>query len=401
MGKLIGVAALGALCACRSTSSNSARLSLRDSAGIEIVESSPPPKEGIAAWMIDSIPLFDVGADPSEPNLQFSYPSNPVCLSDGRIAIADPGSQQIRFFDSGGAWLRNVGRKGEGPGEFTDLGRLFLGPGDSLYADEVASGFVSVFDSAGRFARRVRLQSPGEHRSPSFSGVLEDGTWMVDGRVEPFPPPPGLLRIREVLLSYSADGMVRDSLLGVPGRELYLELVGQHGIRSLRYVPLLRSFVLAVWRNRVVAGVTERVDLQVYRSGKGVERIIRIRLPGQSVTRILLERDVDRRMADQGLGSDARSGELRRTALDAPHPELVPAIDTLVIAANGDLWLREYVVTPEQPSRWVVTDSTGRFKAFALGPARFAPSWIGADRAIGLWKDGDDVVHLRAYRLRQ
>ena len=90
---------------------------------------------------------------------------------------------------------------------------------------------------------------------------------------------------------------------------------------------------------------------------------------------------------------------LREKVLAASYPAQVPVIDALVIAANGDLWFREYVVDPEDPVRYVVADSTGRFKAFAIGPTRFTPSWIGADRAIGLWRDQDDVAHLRGYRL--
>jgi hypothetical protein len=34
-------------------------------------------------------------------------------------------------------------------------------------------------------------------------------------------------------------------------------------------------------------------------------------------------------------------------------------------------------------------------------PDRFTPFWIGRDAVAGVWKDADDVEHVRAYGLRK
>jgi hypothetical protein len=182
------VAALDVVCsACGDTGGKAAQISVRDSAGIEIVESTPGSRETAKPLVIDTVPLFDIGADPSDPNQEFSSPSNPMRLADGRIAVAEPGAQEIRFFDSRGVWRRSVGRKGQGPGEFSDLRQLFLGPSDSLYAYEPGTGFVSVFDSEARYARRIRLQPAGEGRFAILSGVFANGRWLVDGSKSGWP----------------------------------------------------------------------------------------------------------------------------------------------------------------------------------------------------------------------
>ena len=385
--------------ACGSAGANTGCVAIRDSAGIEIVESTPPPRDAAPSWTIDTIPLFDIGADPGDPNQEFDAPSNPVRLADGRIAVADPGSQEIRFFDSAGVWLGNVGRKGQGPGEFTSLAELHLGPGDSLYAYERGTGFVHVLDAEGRYARRTRLQFPGEGRFAIFSGVFADGRWLVDGSKHVFPTAPGVFRGTATLYEYSAEGAPLDSIASIPSGEAYGEPFGRAGFRFL-LTPFRRASVTVVQGPRVFFGVTERVDLRVYQSGTGVERIIRIQLPEQPLTRELIEQAVARQVAGWTRTPVVEREEYRRKILGASHPAQVPAISALVIAASGDLWFREYVVDPDGPVRYVVADSTGRFKAFALGPARFTPSWIGADRVIGLWRDPDDVVHVRGYRLR-
>ena len=50
----------------------------------------------------------------------------PVRLSDGRIAVPNSGSHEVRLFDASGRFLRSVGRLGSGPGEFGEFSALRL-----------------------------------------------------------------------------------------------------------------------------------------------------------------------------------------------------------------------------------------------------------------------------------
>ena len=42
-------------------------------------------------------------------------------LSDGRIAIVNQGSDEIRIYDANGRFVNTFGRKGGGPGEFRNV----------------------------------------------------------------------------------------------------------------------------------------------------------------------------------------------------------------------------------------------------------------------------------------
>jgi len=158
------------LTGCRDPGTGGLEISVRDSAGIEIVESVPPAEEGSERWVIDSVPLFDIGADSSDPTQEFTRPGGQVRLAEGRIAVADARAQEIRFFDPNGIWLHNAGRRDS-----------FPGPGDSLYAIEPGTGFVTVLDSAGRYGRWERPALPGPGRFAIFLGVFAGGDWLING----------------------------------------------------------------------------------------------------------------------------------------------------------------------------------------------------------------------------
>jgi hypothetical protein len=54
-----------------------------------------------------------------------------------------------------------------------------------------------------------------------------------------------------------------------------------------------------------------------------------------------------------------------------------------------------------EESRFAVLDPTGQLLGRVLLPARFKLTAIGADRVYGVWKDPEDVEHVRVYPLRK
>jgi hypothetical protein len=69
---------------------------------------------------------------------------------------ANPG--QIARFDSTGALVAVSGGRGAGPGEFSRIGALQLGPGDSIWVQDLSTRRLSLFTPRGeRFARAVQV----------------------------------------------------------------------------------------------------------------------------------------------------------------------------------------------------------------------------------------------------
>ncbi|HJR36471.1 MAG TPA: hypothetical protein VJ817_16055, partial [Gemmatimonadales bacterium] len=106
-------------------------MTTRDSLGIPIVENRAPA-EVRAPWILDTSSVVDIGSQSADPSQEFSGFVIPVLLSDGRIVVANSGSSELRFFGPDGVWVKSVGRRGGGPGEFEDLGWLDAGAGDTL-----------------------------------------------------------------------------------------------------------------------------------------------------------------------------------------------------------------------------------------------------------------------------
>lgn len=92
----------------------------------------------------------------------------------------------------------------------------------------------------------------------------------------------------------------------------------------------------------------------------------------------------------------------------------LPVFSTLLADRTGHLWVKEYdpeeemppakpgpvsIRTFERPSRWDVFDPQGRWLCTVEMPGSFTPLEIGADHVAGVWRDTDDVEHVRLYRL--
>ena len=73
--------------------------------------------------------------------------------SKGRLYVADDQVQQISVFDRKGTFLRIIGRRGSGPGEFQAPWLVALDHNDSLFTWDPALARVSVFGPDGTFSR--------------------------------------------------------------------------------------------------------------------------------------------------------------------------------------------------------------------------------------------------------
>lgn len=84
----------------------------------------------------------------------------------------------------------------------------------------------------------------------------------------------------------------------------------------------------------------------------------------------------------------------------APYPKWKPAYAGILVGPSGSLWVRTYTEPDKAaPIRFEVLDSTGQWLGHLRMPAGFVPSQVANGFAVGTWKDVNDVVHVRAYRV--
>jgi hypothetical protein len=90
---------------------------------------------------------------------------------EGNIYVADGGNTRIQVFDRQGKFLRTIGRKGEGPGEFNHPNTVFVSDlKKEVYVPDFRS--IVVFNFDGRYERTIPLQSPNRIYCVSSGGVI-------------------------------------------------------------------------------------------------------------------------------------------------------------------------------------------------------------------------------------
>ena len=130
----------------------------RDSAGIWIVENAEPPEGSRLPWRIGPEPAVSIGAVEGEEPYLLDRAGDATRLSDGRIIVVNGGTSELRMFDAAGVHLATWwGGRGEGPGEFRELGRAEPWPGDSIIAWYAPRLGISAFDAQGNYGRTLEL----------------------------------------------------------------------------------------------------------------------------------------------------------------------------------------------------------------------------------------------------
>ena len=343
-------------------------IQLRDSAGIRIVENARPPDGSRLGWRVGPEPSLSIGVmEGDEPHMLFAV-RDATRLTDGRIVVANGGSAELRFFDSTGSHLGTRGGRGEGPGEFRELGNVAPWPGDSLAAWFAPGWRISVFDGDGNYGRtfgindgtrpwRFRPDSPT--RDGLFLAVLapEDADTLV-------------LELRD------DEGGVRSSLGTHPGSEPYLMHEGTN--REMLYWKVFgREPVWGVWGDLVAVGVSSRYEIKTLEADGSVARIVRREHRPRAVT----SAEVDAHIEGRRFFNEANRREYR----SVPVAEHFPAFTSIMSDAVDHLWVREYDLPGEERATplWTVFDSEGRVLGFVETPADLVIYEVGADYILG------------------
>ncbi|UCC83972.1 MAG: hypothetical protein JSW46_03285 [Gemmatimonadota bacterium] len=375
------------------------RFAARDSAGTEIVESRAPSGDAATTWRLNGVPLLEIGLEDGPPEYQFSRVEGALRLPDGRVAVADGGSRQIRFFDADGRLLSASGRSGDAPGEYREIIGLGYGPGDSIWVFDYGNRRFTVLTADGEVARTLTLD-------PTLSNVtavgrLEDGSfvvrefWSSAGRGAAVIQL-GLGRDPAAVARYTPDGARMDTIGLFLGREVYILTEDGRGVMSTPLFAHVTS--AAVHADDVFIGDQERFEVGVYSTSGVLRRIIRVLNVELRVTRDDIERAIEQRLASVPEEQRVRM----RAQLDAMDvPATRPAYGRLLVDSQGALWIGDYAPYPDDPVLWRVFDAAGRLVTTLQVPERFRVFDIGSDWILGVWRDDLDVERVHLYHLRK
>jgi hypothetical protein len=372
-------------------------VSVRDSAGVSIIESSTPRWVDLTGWTIESDPIIDLAASGTGPSHEFHRVADATLLPDGTIAVADGGSSEVRFYSSTGTFLRAVGKDGEGPGEFRRIVSVERYRGDSIIAFDLSLQRATVFPIGDGVPRVIRLGLPFVWEVQT----LDDGTlvaMLVWPSVEVEEGEAGLVRMPVPVVHFSPTGEVIDTVVMSSGHE-EVRIPGENGPSSARALFGKQSHI-ATDRESIYLGSADFMQFEVYGATGSIERIVRV--PGYDLSLSSAELDAERaiRMGDNP------SPQMRSSIAALPEPQTRPAYSELLVDSEGSVWARRHEgemkgFVGRDPKQWEVFSVSGEWLGRVQSPARFTVLEIGEDYVLGIFRDELDVEHVQLLRLHR
>ncbi|WP_420462085.1 hypothetical protein [Candidatus Palauibacter sp.] len=368
---------------------------VRDSAGIRIVENRRLAETSRLGWRVGPEPSVSIGAlDGEEPYLL--HWATATMLPDGRIAVANAGSNEVRLFDRSGDHLATWGGQGEGPGEFSFLSDVAPWPGDSLVAWYSHGLSISVFDASGNFGRSFSLQSAQTEswQRPRPVAARPDGTILSLNAPEAADT--------AVVEIWDGDGTLGASLGVHPNWTVFIE-TNERGNRELSRPAYGSRLVVAPWGELVAIGHTSRYEIKAFRGDGALARIVRrddvLRTPRQADLEPYVEAQMS--MLTESPYPAELLPDARRSLESTPLAETFPAFSSVVADATGNLWVREYdYPREERPAPlWSVFDPEGRILGLVETPRELAIRRIGEDYVLGWTRDDYGVEYIQVWPL--
>ncbi len=388
--------------ACGETATMEADLtpSVRDSAGVTVVE-NPPLPTGTGGWRLGPEPSLEIGVLDGAPAYQLHLVRGALRLADGHVAVLDGGSNELRVYTEDGAHRETWAHQGEGPGEFASAQALSRWQGDSLAVWDLRFRRLTVFGPDGPPGRDFvvpAVEGIETLRLPRFQGALDDGSMVLFGVLGPgLDPVDGPVRIPVRVAVTTPEGKLVGDLGDHPGQESYMR-VSENAISIFRN-PVSRGYVLAPAGSDVVVTSNERYELKVWRRDGSLARIVRVAEPPRIMTDAMRQAEIRHRV--DAVPDEAQAG-MRMSFEVLPFPDTVPALGRVLADRTGHLWIQPFRLAHDDgPDDWIVLDPEGRAVARVALPGGLNVHEIGDDYVLGHATDDFDVEYVQLWPLHR
>ncbi len=347
---------------------------------------------------VDKEPVLTIGVEEGDEPYQLHRVTDALRFPDGRIAISNSGTGEIRLFDATGRYLRSVGRRGAGPAEFSEYSNARTYPvGDSVLALDNGLFRLHLFGPDMRYVETRSFMLTSDAARPFMRGVFADGSWLAmafedGGRLN--GPPGTILRSRYSLLHYDAKGRLLNSLIKLDSRPRFVHKFGQ--MIHYPYIPLTTDPLDAVSGNEVYVLRGPKAELEVYDPAGRLIRLVRWARPPTRTSDVwpqVKERDL------ASMSERDRASYADYYARELPIPEFAPAYAAIRLDATRRIWLQRYQFeTDTVPQTWDVMGRDGVWLGSVQTPRSFALYRIGDDYLLGRRIDSLGVERVQVLR---
>jgi hypothetical protein len=382
-----------------------------------------------------------------DPVQGFSRIGGVAVDGDDLIYVFDSQDAEIRVYEPEGSYLRTIGRRGAGPGEFRGGAAVFGVVGDTVWAWEGSRiadpGRITLFTREGRVLSTADVEpvfvwlADGSCGPVSPQAVTEDGLLIGDWSTGYFlgqfcpselvPPPASLSdTVRVPRVRYDLSGQVVDTattymvvmssadqqLVEVGSSQFLLPSPPSAAPLSVHRVD--GSFVVERSLPTDASGGTfrlSRLDLDDDTIFSRTYGYAPIRYPGAlldamaaraarpGIPVLTVRRDGSTQARERHAADSANGAAAIRRNMG--FPEFQPPIQGVTHAGeDGSLWLpREN--TGDETIRWLVIDPEGVPRGhLTLARTGFRPVWSSGDTVFFVENDEFDVPWLVRYRMR-
>lgn len=376
---------------CGAAGASSGDVSVRDSAGIRIVELTGLLASPVG-WAVAASPAVVIGGDTDDERAQLVRVAGAARRSDGRIVVADGGGPALLLFDADGTPVGAFGRSGGGPGEFLTPMLVGLLPGDSALVHDQRQGRFTVVTpemTLGRMFTGEQGAFPEAMLPDGLLAVRVRGAGFVD------TPTSGVYDGASPLLFMGREGALLDTLGTFPRRATYMR-IAESSINLLR-MPFGTETSYATTRDRLHLGTGASFEILSFDRAGDLARILRADVPGRPVTDADLARYTEAAVARAP--EPARAG-IRTMYREVPVPEHMPAHGALMTDAAGNLWVQRYRFADE-PSTWAVFDPDSAPLGTIATPDGVTLLEIGEDYILGGGADELDRPYVGVWSLER
>lgn len=389
---------------------------VRDSAGVAIVEVRHAVWDDGSAWQVPGPPLAEIGGIDESPEYALYDVRGALRLDDGRILVADAGSSELKLYDGRGTYLEAKGRAGAGPGEFGRLWSIARSAADSLVVWDAGNARLAVHDADGDFVRSYKLRS-GAEATMYFPGprplVLRDGSILGFKTLDIMNQPEGIFRPDVEYVRFSPTGEKLEPVLSAPFREWFLAGFDpgqemQMSGRPTAMTPLLfgRESHLSVGDGGIWVGRAEDYTLELHApDGTLLRRVENRTHEPVPVEPRHVEAEIEERLESydgmvERMGSESPFIKKQKENLTKlPTPDFFPPYQDVRTSLDGYIWVQEYARPGTEPTRWTVFDPQGRLLGGVDLPEHFEVFEIGSDYVLGKYADEFEVEYVRLYEL--
>lgn len=321
-------------------------------------------------------------------------------LSDGRLVVEDQQGAELHLFGPDGGHIGVLGGRGDGPGEFRNVGTLSVGQADTIFAYDRRHRRLSVLHPDAGYVGSVTMAIDPEAFRVTDVWALGPDTFLA-------------------YASQSHETTENRALYQRLQRTRYLSLHDRSGAALGPAVSFVGGFSIATSElstaaafsnTPVVAVGTESI---VFSSGStyaltvldfGLAERQRILWPARNIEIPQVEIDSVRQITekwyfDQGAGEPAKTLADLKTAI---VPEIRPPLGRVLVDDAGRIWISEFEpIAPglEEAREWHVLDKKGRPVGRLTLPQRSSILSVSNESVTLVIRDDLDVQHIEVRRI--